>query len=290
MARRALRSQRTQYGAAMSESIAGLTATTCALFDVAAPKLCTVSPHPAVLQASRAELAGTPIDRMLVYAPDAMGCHLLERCRGEFDRVRAAAPVAVQLTSVMPTVTPVCFASMFTGAPPEAHGIRRYEKPRLTCDTLFDALRRAGKRVAIVAVKDCSIDIIFRGRDLDYFTEPYDREVTTRALELIAAGRHEFVLAYHQEYDDLLHRTEPFSAECLSASQRHVRSFRELSAAVEEHWKDQHRAIVFTPDHGAHVNPETGNGTHGSDLPEDLEVTHYWGIRAAAIPASSTPA
>jgi hypothetical protein len=32
----------------------------------------------------------------------------------------------------------------------------------LACDTVFDALVRAGKKVAIVAVRDSSIDLIFR--------------------------------------------------------------------------------------------------------------------------------
>jgi hypothetical protein len=41
---------------------------------------------------------------------------------------------------------------------------------------------RAGRRVAIIAVKNSSIDLIFRERSLDYFFELYDtgRRVTRR--------------------------------------------------------------------------------------------------------------
>src|SRR5258706_14345046 len=54
------------------------------------------------------------------------------------------------------------------------HGIKRYERPVLSCDTIFDALARAGKKVAIVAVRDSSIDLIFRERPIDYFSPTYD--------------------------------------------------------------------------------------------------------------------
>jgi hypothetical protein len=51
-----------------------------------------------------------------------------------------------------------------TGAQPQVHGIQKKEKPVLTCDTIFDALIRSGKKIAIVAVKGSSIDLIFRKR------------------------------------------------------------------------------------------------------------------------------
>jgi predicted AlkP superfamily phosphohydrolase/phosphomutase len=71
-----------------------------------------------------------------------------------FREVVSFAPIEISLQSVTPPKTPVCFASLFTGAAPDQHGIRKYEKPVLKCDTLFDALIRAGKRGAIVAVRD----------------------------------------------------------------------------------------------------------------------------------------
>jgi hypothetical protein len=190
----------------------------------------------------------------------------------------------VQLRAELPSKTPVCFASMFTGAAPAAHGIRQYDKPVLTCDTLFDTLLSAGRRVAIVAVKDSSIDLIFRQRELDHFSEDYDPEVTARTLALLEQNEHHFILAYHQEYDDTLHRTTPFGAEALEAARRHVAAFAELADAARECWRDHSHAIAFTPDHGAHIDPESGQGTHGLDLPDDLDVWHYWGLGAAQSP------
>jgi hypothetical protein len=265
----------------MSDFIAAVTPTICRLLHIAPPALCTATPLPDVLHAAQAALQDRPVQRMLVYAPDAVGRHLLDRDPGAEAELKACAPVEVRLSSVMPSVTPVCFATMFTGGLPAEHGIQRYEKPRLECDTLFDALLRAGKRVAIVAVKRSSIDIIFRGRELDYFSEEYDAEVTTRAFELLARDSHDFILAYHQEYDDLLHRTQPFSPAGLAAFQRHCHSFSQLCAWAHKHWAGFDHAVAFTPDHGAHLDPSTGHGMHGMDLAADRDLSHYWSINAA---------
>lgn len=234
-----------------------------------------------MLDAAQAILHDRPIERCLIYAPDAIGKHLLSQLPEEFAKAQLLAPLAVDLDAVLPTVTPVCFASMFSGAPPAVHGIQTYARPRLISDTLFDALARAGKRVTIVAVQHSSIDTIFRGRAIDYFSEEYDPQVTARTLELLAADRHDFILAYHQEYDDALHRTTPFSDEALAAARRHFASFTTLAEAAARAWAGHSYALAFCPDHGAHVNPDTGRGTHGSRLPDDVQVRHFFGIAAA---------
>jgi hypothetical protein len=251
---------------------------------IAPPAICSVPPLDGVLGAKRSAVGDAAITRCLIYAPDAMGEHLLRVDPSFFEAALRVAPIRARLRSVTPPKTPVCFASMFTGADPAAHGIRRYEKPVLRADTLFDALIRAGKKVAIVAVADCSVDIIFRERAIDYFTERYDGEVTVRACELIEADRHDLVLAYHQEYDDRLHETEPFAPRAFLAARAHIDSFVKLSAAIDEHWSSHARAILFAPDHGAHCDPVTGRGDHGEDSAEDMEVGHFYGIRPGRIP------
>jgi hypothetical protein len=195
--------------------------------------------------------------------------------------VLAHAPLTVSLHAELPSVTPVCFASMFTGARPAEHGITRYERPVLRCETLFDALIAAGRRVAIIAVKGSSIDLIFRERTIDYFSEPYDPEVIARACEIVAEDRHDFVLAYVQEYDDVMHETTPTAEEAIAAMERNLDGFVTLARCSAEHWSEHARVIAFTPDHGAHVSSESGKGTHGDDRPEDLEVQHYFGFAAA---------
>jgi hypothetical protein len=102
--------------------------------------------------------------------------------------------------------------------------------------------------------------------------------VTERALLLVEADDHDVVLAYHQEYDDVLHRTTPRSREAIEALRRHVDTFVRLSQAVERCWGSYDRMIGFVPDHGGHIDPGTGRGTHGIDTPEDMEVRHFYGL------------
>jgi hypothetical protein len=167
---------------------------------------------------------------------------------------------------------------MFTGQSPAVHGIQKYEKPVLRCETVFDRLVRAGKRVAIVAVQDSSIDRLFRERSLDYFSERYDQEVTETTLQLVTANEHDFVLAYHQEYDDILHRSTPRAPEAIEAMRRHVASFIRLAQAVEAAWRTRDRLLGFVPDHGGHIDPDTGKGTHGVDTAEDMDAQHFYGV------------
>jgi hypothetical protein len=273
--------------------IRSVTPTLCRMMGIDPPSVCSAPvlelvpaqngdcPAPSSTQALRGTVPRFAADRVLVYAPDAIGRVFLDNYPEMKKRLVAASDVQVGLRAMFPPKTPVCFASMFTGALPEVHGIRKYERPVLTCDTLFDALARAGKRVAIVAVKDCSMDIIFRNRAIDYFSEEDDAAVLERTLLLLDDDRHDFIVSYNQEYDDTLHKTRHDGPEALAAAGRHVETFARLWQATEEHWAGHNRALLFTPDHGAHYDAVKGKGDHGEDIPEDMDVLHFWRLRAA---------
>jgi hypothetical protein len=232
---------------------------------------------PDVIKSARAARI-EKVDRCLVYAPDAIGSRLCRDYETRFREMSKHAPVRVPLRTVYPPKTPVCFASMFTGMMPKWHGIMKYDKRVITCDTIFDAFARASKACAIVAVKDSSVDRIFRDRDIDYFSETYDRQVTARTLELIEEDEHDLVVAYHQQYDDLLHETGPRSGEALEALENHIGSFVEMAQAVKSYWTHHSWMMAFAPDHGAHTDPATGTGTHGDDIAEDMEIDHFYGV------------
>jgi hypothetical protein len=259
-------------------NIASVTPTICSLMGMPPPKNSGEKPIDTVLAASEKSLGGGHVEKMLVYAPDALGEWIYRENKRLYSGVKKLAPIEVEMRSVVPSKTPVCYASMFTGAPPKVHGITQYEKPVLTCDTLFDALTRAKKKAAIVAVKGSSIDLIFRNRKMDYYTEEYDPQVEARVLDILDAKDYDFILAYHQEYDDLMHESTPHDAEALKAFRRHLKSFETLATAFNERYISRNRAVVFTPDHGTHIDPANGKGTHGLDIPEDMEVRHFWGI------------
>jgi len=259
-------------------SIAAVTPTICRLMGVEPPGLSSAEALQRVLGNARVKGIERRVRKVFIYAPDALGEGIYRDYEPLYKHVKELAPVKVEMRSVLPTYTPVCFASMFTGAEPEAHGIRRYEKPVLGCDTLFDAVSRAGRRVAIVAVKDSSIDLIFRGRSIDYYTETYDPEVVRRSLRLFDEGVYDLIVAYNQEYDDIMHRSTPRSPEAIEAFKRHLEAFRVLGETFNEAYAAKDRVIAFCPDHGTHVDSTTGKGAHGTDATDDVDVRHFWGI------------
>jgi predicted AlkP superfamily pyrophosphatase or phosphodiesterase len=218
------------------------------------------------------------INKALLYAPDAIGEWLFQAHKPEFKKVIKEAPIQIKIQSMNPSSTPVCYGSMFTGLKPEEHGITKYMKPVLKVETLFDTMAEAGRKVALVAVKDCSIDLIFRERDIDYYTEKYDPQVTERVLILLNEADYDLIVAYNQEYDDIMHRSTPTSPEAIDAFRRHLNTFDVMARAFNERYMNDNRVIAFLPDHGTHVDLETGKGTHHTDSPDDMKVRHFWGV------------
>ena len=74
---------------------------------------------------------------------------------------------------------------MYTGLPPEGHGICSYAKPILRVDTLFDAALRAGVRPAIVSTSGSTLSKIFLDRPMDYYILDSVDEVNARAEQLL---------------------------------------------------------------------------------------------------------
>ena len=210
--------------------------------------------------------------------PTPSAKHYTGMKRTFFGGVERLAPTSILLRSMVPPKTPVCFASMFTGALPEAHGIMEYEKPVLKCDTVFDSIIRAGKRVAIASVDGSSIAKIFLERDIDYLIETNDSKVNDSAKEVIKRNAYDLVLVYNQDYGDAIHGGPPRSREALTAFRRHLNDFEELTKAFLESSRGLNRLVVFSPDHGVHLDEATGTGGHGLDIPEDMEVRSFWGL------------
>ena len=94
---------------------------------------------------------GRKADRIFMYNPDAIAQWIYEKYPHLMKEAIAKTELPVPFCTVMPSVTPVCFGTMYTGAQPCVHGIQKYEKPVIKIDTLFDALIRAGKKPAIVS-------------------------------------------------------------------------------------------------------------------------------------------
>ncbi len=217
------------------------------------------------------------VDRLLIFSPDAIGAWLFQKYTEDFAPVLKHTQLGLPVCSVMPSVTPVNYGTMFTGALPKVHGIEAYEKKLIQTDTVFDAAIRAGKKVALLALADSSMSIIFRERDMDYYIFPNDEELNEKALELIKEDKYDLLLVYNMGFDDAIHATGAESEFSLSVMRKHIQTFDRIAEAVKEQWKQHDTMICWLTDHGIHQGAD-GHGRHGDNIEEDRNVMHFYGV------------
>jgi len=181
----------------------------------------------------------------------------------------------VPFLSTVESVTPVAHATMYTGLDPEGHGIQTYVRPKLECETLFDVLLKAGKKVAIVAQNDSTFLHIFAGRNLDYFEAPNAIGVQEKALELIASDEYDVISIHTFDYDDAAHAYGPESKQALNAVNLEAEGFHRIAEALKKN--PGHKTLLtYSPDHGQHP-VIGGTGQHGSKQIEDMNIVHFFG-------------
>ena len=219
---------------------------------------------------------GEKADRVVMFNPDAVAQWLYEKYPQFFTEAKNCTELVVPLRTVMPSVTPVCFGTMYTGAQPEVHGIRKYEKPVIQIDTLFDALIRAGKKPAIISHhKASSMSNIYLERAMDYFIAETLSEANAIAAELILRDEHDLIIVYNGNYDYAMHHNGPESAIALSEMRANVLTFSMLSELIRRNWKRHNTLVGFGMDHGCH-EIDGDSGSHGLDMEEDLNIFHMF--------------
>ncbi len=217
------------------------------------------------------------IDRVLMYNPDAVALWVFEKYTELFTPVMLGSDITLPLQTVMPSVTPVCFATMYTGVTPEVHGIQSYTKPVVKTDSVFDALIRAGKKPCVVSTGEDSMSKIFLEREMDYFIADTPDEANAKAVELIKEDKYDLIAVYNGNYDGTMHRYGPESEQAIEALKHNIKAFGTLRKAVEENWKGHKTLIGFAPDHGCH-EIDGGCGSHGLMMPEDMNIIHFYGV------------
>ncbi len=277
IARAELRKYMDQYG--RDHSIADLTPTVCELCGVRLPEECGASAIASVVDHGEKLFGGAGLaEKVLLFCPDACADHQRDRRPDVFEKIEKIAGMRIRSTSVMPSVTPVCYGSIFSGTSPAVHGIQKYEKPVLRVETLFDVFAEAGKKVTILSVNGCSIDTIFRRRAIDYFSFRNDEDVHRWTLKLLKECDYDLVVSYMTGYDETAHHTGIFSGESMKQLELAAERFARLADCADAVWSCFNRLLAFVPDHGQHPAAED-QGTHGENLPEDMLTSHYYRLR-----------
>ena len=262
-------------------SLDTLCAALCYAMGVEAPEQ-AAAPNEALVQYLDAALNRQKADRVLMYNPDAVAEWIGQKYAPLMDVVTQKTDVAIPMATVMPSVTPVCFGTMYTGAQPAVHGIQSYTKPVIRIDTIFDALLRAGKRPAIVATEGVSMSKIYLDREMDYFILDTVDAANAKAVELILADKHDFIAVYNGNYDGYMHKHGPESTEALAELRANARTFAMLDDLVKSRWAQHNTLIGFAMDHGCHEIDE-GCGSHGLDMDEDINIVHYYKVHKKSL-------
>ncbi len=224
---------------------------------------------------------GEKADRLIIFNPDALAQWIYEKYRHHTNMIRVHRDLEVPIATVMPSVTPVNFGTMYTGAEPSVHGIQQYEKKLITIDSLFDALARAGKKVALIAGRGWSMGTIFLERDIDYYLMSVGLDnggaakIHAKAAELILKDEYDVIVVYDGFYDSAMHRHGPESEEALAELRSNAYAFAQISELVAEHYEHHNTLVAFASDHGCH-EIDGGLGSHGLDMPEDRNVMHLY--------------
>jgi len=261
---------------ALDFSIADFAPTLCSLWGLRQPKQCQGKEIEPVLKIAQEKFSsGSKLNKTLVFCPDAIGDVLWKAFPDDFAILSERTDIRVSSASVMPSVTPVCFASIFSGASPQVHGIQEYRKPVLTVETVFDVFVEAEKKVAIIAVNNCSIDKIFRERNIDYYSLTSNAKSFATCKLLLDNSDYDLIVCYDGGYDSSVHKTGCRSPESLAAMRCSIARFLELASLLEERWNKENFLLTFTPDHGAH-DLDADKGGHGTNLYDDMVVNHFY--------------
>jgi len=259
-------------------------ATLADLFQVERPAL---SEEPvSYVEDALKDLCKKPFDRLFLHNPDCMAQWMMEKYPDAMYPVQKHTQIAVPFHSVMPSVTPVNFGTIYTGAMPSVHGITEYRKPVITIDTLFDSLLRAGKKIALLGSKGCSMSNIWLEREIDYFVIDSEGERAEKVRDLIIEDKHDVVVVWTGKFDTYDHKYGPENPHSIAAFYQQGQLFEYFVETIRRNWKNHNTLIGFASDHGCHsVEPTENNnghlGDHGTDDPMDLNVVHYYGVIGA---------
>ena len=259
-----------------SYSLTGVAGALAAALDIEAPK-CSETANPQLIELVKRGTKSGHVDRLVMYNPDAIAMWLYQKYTDLFNDVVKHTQLSLPLSTVMPSVTPVCFGTMYTGAQPKVHGITKYAKPVIRIDTLFDAAIRAGKKCAIVADNECSMGKIFLERNMDYFYIDDVNALNDKAIELIEKDEYDIICVYNGNYDSAMHGYGPEAQIPMQMLKDNIAAFDRIACAIEEKWTNHDTLLGFAMDHGCH-EIDGSHGSHGLDMEEDINIQHHYAL------------
>ena len=195
------------------------------------------------------------------------------------DRFRSEGADYIDTSTVYPARTVTGFSSMFTGAPPVAHGMRSNFVPSLgvKCESIFDALRDSGMTGKLVGIAHL-VDAF--GDDVETVTavthnDEIDDALVARAKAVMERDNPDLLALQLLSVDQTGHARGSYNSEYLAKIEATDRKIEEFLGWCEEHgYLDDATTVLITSDHGQGI----GIGGHGHMSPEEIYVPlMIWG-------------
>ena len=213
--------------------------------------------------------------KLAVLAPDAFGEFAWRLWQKEMPYLKSLhTKRSLLLRSVMPSITPVNFATMVTGTDLAGHGINTFND-NFKCETIFDCLRKAGAKGAGIGIEGYTGErLLARHADIPgNVGKGTDEDVADKVMDIANEHKPEFIIAQLGRVDDVFHKYGPSSPQVVPMLRETDARLRRLVAGLEP----LGYAVIILADHGQHDVPGEGkSGTHGTDSPEDCLVPCTW--------------
>ena len=250
-------------------SMTDVAPTVAAILRLPTPSQATGS----VIQEIARDLSGR--SKLAVLAPDAFGELAWGLWQDEMPFLKSLhGKRTIVLRSVMPSVTPVNFATMITGTDLAGHGVRS-KGDDFACETLFDVVRRAGGKSAGVGLGGYTgSDLLARCADVNGNAgDGSDDDVAAKVVEIANEHEPEFLIAQLGRVDDVFHKYGPSSPSVVPM----LKETDARLARLVAHLAPLGYGIIILADHGQHDVPDgEKRGSHGTDTPEDRLVPCTW--------------
>lgn len=258
----------TPVGAYPMEAVAP---TIAALLGIPVPSAAESPPIEPVLDAMRG------VARVALLGIDALGMAIWRHWRERMPFFSGLADGRLlTLRSTLPSITPVNFACMVTGAGLDRHGADAREKP-IRCETLFDTARAAGVRSAALGRKGWSGHELL-GRYADISTgggRRSDAEVEAVLESVVQERLPGLIVVQYGLTDETFHACGPYSEEAAEACAKADAWARRCVGLLHS----RGYGALLLADHGQHeVAGDDGlpRGAHGADTDEDRLVPLTW--------------
>ena len=216
--------------------------------------------------------------RVAVLVPDALGLFPFQRWRDEMPYLSSLHDKhSIVMRSVLPSVTPVCFSAILTGAEQSVHGVDA-RTDTIACETLFDTVGQSEGQTAGVGLRGHT-GYEFVGRHAGIRGDGGDgSDAGTEAEVIRIVDQHSpaFVIAQLYWTDGIFHKYGPSSPAVVPILQETDSRIDRLCRYLG----DQGYGVIVLADHGQHDLPDAGEGEnkgrHGTDADEDLLVPCTW--------------